>query len=64
MHKRFTILLKWQFENNYSYFFLLDKDFIIIDKWLRLHIVLKTSQKVDQSFIKVIFGKVISSIRL
>ncbi len=64
MYKWFSISFKWQFENSYSYFFLLHKDLIIINGWLKSHIVLKASQKMDQGFMKAIFGKLISSIRL
>lgn len=61
MHKQFTILSKWQFENSYSYFSLLYKDFTIIDKEFKSHIILKALQKVGQDFIKVIFRKMILS---
>lgn len=52
MHRQFTISLKKQFENSYSYLFLLYEDFIIIDKWFRLHIILKNLIKSGSRFYK------------
>ena len=64
MYRRFIIFSNWQFENSYSYFFLLHENFTIINGRLKSHIILKASQKADQGFMKAIFGNIIPRIRL